>query len=111
MAPAGPRVTTLELARDDLRALLSGAATLAEREILATAQGPVFSEPPNAERLNQLFGAQEDLPAEGGSVSELLADCGEVLAAGRRTAPAFFGYVHSPPSPLGVAADLIASAA
>src|SRR5205085_666329 len=37
--------------------------------------------------------------------------CEAILAAGRRTAPGFFGYVLSPASPVGVAADLVASAA
>src|SRR5439155_17721866 len=31
--------------------------------------------------------------------------------AGRRTSPAFFGYVLSPAAPVGIAADLLASAA
>jgi glutamate/tyrosine decarboxylase-like PLP-dependent enzyme len=44
-------------------------------------------------------------------MDELLAACASVLAAGRRTTPAFFGYVQSPPAPIGVAADLLASAA
>jgi glutamate/tyrosine decarboxylase-like PLP-dependent enzyme len=34
-----------------------------------------------------------------------------VLQSGRRTAPAFFGYIQSPPNPVGVVADLLASAA
>jgi aromatic-L-amino-acid decarboxylase len=34
-----------------------------------------------------------------------------VLAAGRRTAPGFFGYVQSPPTPVGVLGDLLASVA
>lgn len=37
--------------------------------------------------------------------------CGRVMAGGRRTNPAFFGYVQSPPTPIGVAGDLLASAA
>jgi aromatic-L-amino-acid/L-tryptophan decarboxylase len=52
-----------------------------------------------------------ELPLDAEPLGDLLAACGEVLAAGRRTAPGFFGYVHSPPSPIGVAADLLASAA
>ena len=51
------------------------------------------------------------MPPDGESVEELLAACAAVLAAGRRTTPAFFGYVQSPPAPVGVAADLLISAA
>jgi len=58
-----------------------------------------------------MVGADRALPADGESVDELLAACRAVLAAGRRTAPTFFGYVQSPPAPVGVAADLLASAA
>jgi aromatic-L-amino-acid/L-tryptophan decarboxylase len=41
----------------------------------------------------------------------VLDACDAVLAAGRRTTPGFFGYIQSPPTPVGVIADLLASAA
>jgi hypothetical protein len=41
----------------------------------------------------------------------LMRACAAVLAAGRRAAPTFLGYVQSPPAPVAVAADLLASAA
>ena len=109
MAERNRRAATLELADEDLRALLAGASALAEREIRATREGPVFAEPPSPERLAPL--ADGDLPVDGEPLADLLEACGQVLAAGRRTSPGFAGYVHSPPSPVGVAADLLASAA
>src|SRR5918995_259577 len=39
------------------------------------------------------------------------AERAALLAGGRRTTSAFFGYVQSPPAPVAVAADLLASAA
>jgi glutamate/tyrosine decarboxylase-like PLP-dependent enzyme len=71
----------------------------------------VFERPPSAVEVDRLVGADRALPPDGESVEELLAACAGVLAAGRRTTPAFFGYVQSPPAPVGVAADLLASAA
>jgi aromatic-L-amino-acid/L-tryptophan decarboxylase len=103
------REATLDLPDEELGALLEAARALAEQEIRAAREGPIFSQPPSAERLAPLIGG--DLPLEGEPLGDLLGACGQVLAAGRRTAPGFFGYVHSPPSPLGVAADLLASAA
>jgi aromatic-L-amino-acid/L-tryptophan decarboxylase len=90
---------------------MAGARALAERELRATRDGPVYDEPPSAQRVAALLSGGRDLPLEGEPVAALLEACGAVLAAGRRTAPGFFGYVQSPPSPVGVAADLLASAA
>jgi aromatic-L-amino-acid/L-tryptophan decarboxylase len=105
------RGATLDLADEELHALLAGVGALAEREIRAAREGAIFSEPPSAERLARLLDERRELPLDGEPLAELLDACGQVLAAGRRTAPGFFGYVHSPPSPIGVAADLLASAA
>jgi aromatic-L-amino-acid decarboxylase len=96
---------TLELPDDELRALFDGALALAERELEATRTGPIFSSPPSAGRLDEL------LPQDGASAAQVLDECSAVLAAGRRTSPTFFGYVLSPASPVGIAADLLASAA
>jgi aromatic-L-amino-acid/L-tryptophan decarboxylase len=111
MAQRQRRAATLEVADEELRALLAGAGALAERELRAAGEGPIFREPPSAERLARLLGDRPEPPLDGVSLTDLLDACGEVLAAGRRTGPAFFGYVHSPPSPVGVAADLLVSAA
>jgi len=105
------RDTTLDLADEELDALLAGASAIAAREIHATRTGPIYAEPPSSERLEELFDSDAELPLDGEQLGDLLEHCGAVLAAGRRTAPAFFGYVFSPPSPVGVAADLLASAA
>jgi glutamate/tyrosine decarboxylase-like PLP-dependent enzyme len=105
------REATLDLADEELDALLAGASAIAAREIRATRTGPIYAEPPSSERLEALFDSDAELPLDGEPLGDLLENCGAVLAAGRRTAPAFFGYVFSPPSPVGVAADLLASAA
>jgi glutamate/tyrosine decarboxylase-like PLP-dependent enzyme len=102
---------TLDLPDDELRVLFDGALALAERELEATKTGPVFAQPPSAERLNDLLAGGRQLPQDGSSAEQVLDECAAVLAAGRRTSPAFFGYVLSPASPVGIAADLLASAA
>jgi glutamate/tyrosine decarboxylase-like PLP-dependent enzyme len=107
----GGRPATLDLPDEELRALLAGASALAEREIRAAGEGTIFSEPPSAERVAALVDGGGELPIEGEPLADLLEACRRVLDAGRRTGPGFLGYVHSPPSPVGVAADLLASAA
>src|SRR3954470_18802966 len=105
------RDASLDLSGDDLRALLAGVTALVEQEVAAAGSGPVFERPPSAAEVDRTIGADRSLPAEGESVQDLLGACAAVLAGGRRTTPAFFGYVQSPPAPVGVAADLLASAA
>ena len=111
MTDLGRPDPSLDLVGEDLSALLAGAIALAEREVSAARTGPVFERPPSAAQVDGIVGADRSLPADGESVEELLAACAAVLAAGRRTTPAFFGYVQSPPSPVAVASDLLASAA
>src|SRR3954470_9819527 len=105
------RDTSLDLTGDDLRGLLAGVLALGEQELGAARSGPVFERPPSAVEIDRVIGAHRGLPVDGESVDDLLAACAAVLAAGRRTTPAFFGYVQSPAAPVGVAADLLASAA
>ena len=106
-----PPRASLELTGEELRALLAGVTALAEHEVSAARSGPVFAQPPSAAEVDRMVGADRGLPDEGESVDELLAACAAVLAAGRRTTPAFFGYVQSPPAAVGIAGDLLASAA
>src|SRR5690348_13440300 len=96
------REHSLDLSEEDLRALLAGVTALGERELAATRSGPVFERPPTAADIDRVIGADRALPADGESIDELLAACAAVLGAGRRTAPGFFGYVQSPPTPVGV---------
>jgi aromatic-L-amino-acid/L-tryptophan decarboxylase len=105
------RDSSLDLSEEDLRALLAGVTALAEQELAAARSGPVFERPPSAAEVDRVVGADRALPLDGESMDELLAACARVLAAGRRTTPGFFGYVQSPAAPVGVAADLLASAA
>ena len=111
MTDTDRRDASLDLTGEDFRALLAGVTALVEQEVAAAQSGPVFDRPPAAAEIDRMVGADRALPADGESVDELLAACRAVLAAGRRTAPTFFGYVQSPPAPVGVAADLLASAA
>jgi aromatic-L-amino-acid/L-tryptophan decarboxylase len=99
----------LDLDREDLDAVFSRAAARAAAELDSTRSGAVFSSAPSAARLHALL--DEPLPADGEPLEHVLEACDAVLAEGRRTAPGFFGYVQSPPTPVGVIADLLASAA
>jgi aromatic-L-amino-acid/L-tryptophan decarboxylase len=105
------REASLDLTAEEFRELLAGVAALAEQEVDAARFGPVFDRPPSAAEVDRVIGADRALPVDGESVEDLLAACAAVLGAGRRTTPAFFGYVQSPPAPVAVAADLLASAA
>jgi aromatic-L-amino-acid/L-tryptophan decarboxylase len=109
VSDAEGRRFTLDLAEDELAALLAGVTALAAGEVEAARDGAVFAEPPSADRVRALVDGP--LPQDGEPLDELLHVCAGVLRAGRRTNPAFFGYVQSPPSPVGIAADLLASAA
>jgi aromatic-L-amino-acid/L-tryptophan decarboxylase len=95
--------------REDLDAAFARAAAVAAAEVDATRRGPVFSSAPSAARLRALLDAP--LPVDGEPLEGVLAACEAVLAAGRRTAPGFFGYVQSPPAPVAVMGDVLASAA
>src|SRR5215217_6427258 len=105
------RDASLDLTAEELGALLAGVTGLAEQEVAAARFGRVFEHPPSAAEVDRAIGADRALPMDGESVEDLLTACAAVLAAGRRTTPAFFGYVQSPPAPVAVAADLLASAA
>ena len=105
------REASVDLTPAELRVLLAGGTALAEREVDAARLGPVFERRPSAPDVDRVIGADRALPVDGESVEDLLAACAAVLAAGRRTTPAFFGSVQSPPAPVAVAADLLASAA
>jgi glutamate/tyrosine decarboxylase-like PLP-dependent enzyme len=111
MADPHRRDASLDLIPEELGALLAGVTSLAEQEVAAARSGPVFERPPSAAEVDRVIDADRPLPADGESVEDLLGACAAVLAAGRRTTPAFFGYVQSPPAPVAMAADLLASAA
>ena len=99
----------LDLERENLDAVFARAAASAAAELDATRRGPVFSSAPSAAKLHVLL--DEPLPLDGEPLDDVLEACDAVLAAGLRTAPGFFGYVQSPPTPVSVMADLLASAA
>jgi aromatic-L-amino-acid/L-tryptophan decarboxylase len=99
----------LDLEREHLDAVFARAAASAAAELDAMRCRPVFSSPPSAAKLHAML--DEPLPADGEPLDDVLEACDAVLAAGRRTAPGFFGYVQSPPTPVGVLGDLLASVA
>src|SRR3954451_17494379 len=105
------RDVSLELTGEDLRTVLAGVTALVEQEVAAARYGPVFERQPSAVEVDRMVGADRAVPADGGGGEALLAACAPALAGGRRTTPTFFGYVQSPPAPVGVVADLLASAA
>src|SRR4051795_3916498 len=101
----------LDLDRETLDALVARAAASAVAELDATRRGPVLASPPSASALHARLhrarppgggapapppsasgrhaGLDGPLPVEGEPLDEVLAACDAVLAAGRRTAPAF----------------------
>ena len=105
------RPSRLDLGEREVAALLSRAAELAANEIRAAAEGPIFGQPPSTKRLEEILDATAALPQDGESLDDVLEACAALLAEGRRTSPAFFGYVFSPATPVAVAGDLLASAA
>ena len=111
MRDSDRRDASLDLTGEEFGALLAGVTALAEQEVAAARFGRVFERPPSAAEVDRVIGADRALPVDGESMEDLLAACAAVLDAGRRTTPAFFGYVQSPPAPVAVAADLLASAA
>jgi aromatic-L-amino-acid/L-tryptophan decarboxylase len=111
MTDADRRDASLDLTPEEFGALLAGVAALVEQEVAAARFGRVFERPPSAVEIDRVIGTDRALPVDGEGVEDLLGACAAVLAAGRRTTPAFFGYVQSPPAPVAVAADLLASAA
>jgi hypothetical protein len=111
MTDSDRRDASLDMTGEEFGALLAGVTALAEQEVAAARFGRVFERPPSAAEIDRVIGADRALPADGESVEDLLAACAAVLDAGRRTTPAFFGYVQSPPAPVAVAGDLLASAA
>jgi glutamate/tyrosine decarboxylase-like PLP-dependent enzyme len=101
----------LDLPDEGLEALLARVGAMAAQEIAATRSGPVFDRPLSAGQLEERLDGAAPLPLDGEPLEDLLERCRALLGAGRRTAPAFFGYVLSPAAPIGVAADLLTSAA
>jgi glutamate/tyrosine decarboxylase-like PLP-dependent enzyme len=90
--------------------LFDGAQALAAREIATGRDGPVFDRRPSAEGIRKLLGEDWSLPREGESAEAVLERCRAMFSGGRRTSARFFGYILSPAAPVGVVADLLASA-
>lgn len=111
MNDSDERGTSLDLPEAELEELFAGVERLAEQELSIARSGPVFESPPSATSLQTLLADEQRLPLEGEPIGALLGRCAAILSAGRRMAPTFFGYILSPPAPIGVAADLLASAA
>lgn len=93
---------------EELQPLTAGIAALVDDYLAGVGERAVFP-PVSASDVAALF--PHALATEPEPADRLLADCKAVLDASRHNGhPRFFGYVASPASPVGVYADLLASA-
>jgi aromatic-L-amino-acid/L-tryptophan decarboxylase len=98
----------LTLGADEYATLVAGITDMVEEYLAQVQHRPVF---PSALVLDDDSLLTAPLPTEPVPVAELLADCRKMLDQSRHNGhPRFFGYVASPASPVGVYADLLASA-
>lgn len=98
----------LTLGTDEYASLVGGITDMVREYLAQVSDRPVF---PSAEVLEDHSLSRTPLPAEPVPVAELLADCRTMLDQSRHNGhPRFFGYIASPASPVGVYADLLASA-
>jgi aromatic-L-amino-acid/L-tryptophan decarboxylase len=98
----------LGLSDEDLQRFASGINSLVADYLATIGERPVFP-PVTADSVAERLG--RELPRAPEPVDRLLADCEAVLDTNRHNGhPRFFGYVASPASPVGVYADLLASA-
>jgi glutamate/tyrosine decarboxylase-like PLP-dependent enzyme len=102
------RRSSLDLTEDAWGELAAGAQAFVTDYLASVTRLPVF--PQEAVReFPENF--SRELPAEGSSVAEVLAECRAIRDASRHTGhPRFFGYVASSAAPVGVVGDFIASA-
>jgi aromatic-L-amino-acid decarboxylase len=101
--------SSLELAEEEVAALADRATALVRGYLNRIAELPIFPAT-RAEEVEAELSAP--LPWKGpNELSDLFADCERIIANSRHTGhPRFFGYVASPATPIGIFADLIASA-
>jgi aromatic-L-amino-acid/L-tryptophan decarboxylase len=102
------RESSLDLPREELRALAAMFEGLALEAIQPDADSPVFPET-SADLVGEIF--RRPLPLEGVDLKTLARGCREVVRHSRQNNhPRMFGYVASPAAPVGALANLLASA-
>src|SRR5690242_6330712 len=94
---------------DEVRRVGHEAVDVVARYLECLPRGPVFHPMP-AEHAARFVGA--DLPAKGTSIDDLLDEfCRDIAPFPFGNGhPRFFGWVNSPPAPVAVVAELLASA-
>ncbi|MGH8892380.1 MAG: pyridoxal phosphate-dependent decarboxylase family protein, partial [Actinomycetes bacterium] len=98
----------LDIGVDNIRAFAAGVNAMVADYLDSVGDRPVFP-PVSASSVAALLPSVP--PREPEAVDRLLADCQAILDTSRHNGhPRFFGYVASPASPVGVYADLLASA-
>ncbi|SDK31536.1 pyridoxal phosphate-dependent decarboxylase family protein [Streptomyces indicus] len=105
-SPAG---SGLEIPQEELRALLRRSADWAADHLAAVPEGPVRPHFPEEQARLLESGALDEAPRSPEAVVDDILDLIAPYPLGNGH-PAFFGWVISPPAPIGIAADLIASA-
>lgn len=99
---------SLDISKADLEEISSRAAALVS-EYFETIRDRAVIAPNHAGKTKE--SVKLELPVEGRSLDELIAECRAVMDLSRHNGhPRFFGYVASPSTPIGAYADLIASA-
>ncbi len=102
------RPSSLDLTDDAMQSLAAQSVALVMEYLAHVSEMPVFQHTPSSQ-LAERFSSE--LPAEGEPVEQLMEDCRCIIAGSRHSGhPRFFGYIGSPSNPVGVFADLIASA-
>lgn len=100
--------SSLDVTDDALNEISSAATKLVFEYLTTIAERPVRGENYAGKTIASINTA---LSVEGVAFEQLLAECRTVLDLSRHNGhPRFFGYVASPATPIGVYADLIASA-
>ncbi len=98
---------SLDISEEALQELATQSVTLVIDYFSQIANNPLFQYS-SASEFADRFSSQ--LPLEGESIEQLMADCHSIFAATRHTGhPRFLGYVASVSTPVGAFADLIAS--
>src|SRR5918993_455031 len=100
--------SSLDVTGDALDEISSAATRLVSEYLTTIAERPVRADNHAGKTTSSI---NTELSAEGLPLDQLIADCRTIFDLSRHNGhPRFFGYVASPSTPIGVYADLIASA-
>jgi Glutamate decarboxylase and related PLP-dependent proteins len=107
-AVASTRRTSLDLPENVLREFAEQAQKFVTDYLSNVSELPIFPQTAATE-FAEVF--PKNLPLEGASIEQVLAECRAIRDASRHSGhPRFFGYVASSASPVGVIGDFVASA-